>query len=544
MKNWTIKKRIVAGFAVLVVLSTLMGILAWYSLRSISGHTDEVSSDNIPGLSVSANVLQNLNRAHLLLIQHVLTTNLEEKRAYETGIQEIAATNTQLLAQLEKYCDAPEEQQLSGKLKQARADYVNARSVILKLSDEGKKEEALAQMTGAIQTAYATYDKLSMAFNDFETDLTTDAIHTIQHTASSSKFTLGLVAVAELAIGVLLSLVIVIGLNRVLQYISSSLNESAIQVNDAAGQVASASQSLAQGSAKQAASIEETSASIEELSGMTKSNDENVQKAKELAKQARTAAERGSADMQAMSAAMDAIKTSSDDIAKIIKTIDEIAFQTNILALNAAVEAARAGEAGMGFAVVADEVRNLAQRSAQAAKETAGKIEAAINRTAQGVEISSKVAATLAEIVTQARQVDELATEVAGASREQSQGITQINAAIGQMDAVTQNNAANAEESAAAAEQLNAQAETMKGSVQDLLHLVGGKKSTVAPVAARTDNRAAKQPLVAARPAKMAPQKAVERSPRHAQPAADSPVIPMDPPNTWIHDQLPLEKPF
>ena len=131
------------------------------------------------------------------------------------------------------------------------------------------------------------------------------------------------------------------------------------------------------------------------MSTMTKRNAENAQKANDLAKQARTAADKGAGDMQAMTAAMEAIKVSSDDIAKIIKTIDEIAFQTNILALNAAVEAARAGEAGMGFAVVADEVRNLAQRSAQAAKETAAKIEGAIAKTAQGVEISGKVAKTL-----------------------------------------------------------------------------------------------------------------------------------------------------
>ena len=178
--------------------------------------------------------------------------------------------------------------------------------------------------------------------------------------------------------------------------------------------------------------------------------------------------------MQAMSAAMQAIKASSDDIGKIIKTIDEIAFQTNILALNAAVEAARAGEAGMGFAVVADEVRNLAQRSAQAAKETAAKIEGAIGSTAQGVEISAKVAAALNDIVAKVRQVDELVAEVASASHEQTQGITQINTAVGQMDKVTQSNAASAEESAAAAEQLSAQAETMKHSVQELINLVDG----------------------------------------------------------------------
>jgi methyl-accepting chemotaxis protein len=177
--------------------------------------------------------------------------------------------------------------------------------------------------------------------------------------------------------------------------------------------------------------------------------------------------------MRAMNAAMEAIKTSSDDIAKIIKTIDEIAFQTNILALNAAVEAARAGEAGTGFAVVAEEVRSLAHRSAQAAKETAAKIESAIAKTGQGVDLSQKVTATLNEIVAKARQVDELAAQVAGASGEQARGIKQIDTAVGQMNQITQDNAASAEESAAAAQELNAMAEMMKRSVAQLTELVG-----------------------------------------------------------------------
>jgi len=263
---------------------------------------------------------------------------------------------------------------------------------------------------------------------------------------------------------------ITVPLGRIIKH----LKQGAEQLNNSSATITASSQSLAEGASEQAASLEETSASLEEMSSMTKNNAENSQKANELAKQARSAADKGVADMQSMNLAMEAIKTSSDDIAKIIKTIDEIAFQTNILALNAAVEAARAGEAGMGFAVVADEVRNLAQRSAQAAKETAAKIEGAISRTGQGVEISNKVAATLNEIVTKARQVDELAAEVASASHEQTQGITQINTAVGQMDKVTQSNAASAEESAAAAEELNAQAVTMKSSVDELLKLVGG----------------------------------------------------------------------
>jgi len=281
--------------------------------------------------------------------------------------------------------------------------------------------------------------------------------------------------------------------------IISHLKQGAEQLNTSSAEITNGSQTLAEGASEQAASIEETSASLEELASMTKRNSENAQNANDLAKQTRAAADKGAADMQAMSGAMEAIKASSDDIAKIIKTIDEIAFQTNILALNAAVEAARAGEAGLGFAVVADEVRNLAQRSAQAAKETAAKIEGAISKTAQGVGISNKVAEALNEIVTKARQVDELAAEVSSASHEQTQGITQINSAVGQMDKVTQSNAASAEESAAAAQELNAQAVMMKDSVNELLKLVGGGQAgnlpaTVAPVMREKEVHAAAPP--------------------------------------------------
>jgi methyl-accepting chemotaxis protein len=269
-----------------------------------------------------------------------------------------------------------------------------------------------------------------------------------------------------------------------------NLNTTTEQTNQAAGQVSAASQSLAEGASEQAASLEETSASLEELSSMTKRNAESAQKANDLAKEARQAADQGASDIETMSKAMGAIKVSSDDIAKIIKTIDEIAFQTNILALNAAVEAARAGEAGMGFAVVADEVRNLAQRCAQAAKETAVKIEGAIAKTGQGVEICTKLTQTLDAIVHKVRRVDELVTAVAGASSEQSQGITQINTAISQMDRVTQSNAAGAEESAAAAEELNAQAIITKQSVQALIELVGGQSppSPAATLSAPSNN--------------------------------------------------------
>ncbi len=280
-----------------------------------------------------------------------------------------------------------------------------------------------------------------------------------------------------IAVG-LLAVFIWWGTNSVFTGIKSAaaqLSSGTDQTATAADQVSAASQTLAEGASEQAAALQETSASLEEMASMAQRNNEHAQTVNHLARQARLAAETGTTDMQAMTGAMRDIQSSSDAVSKILKTIEEIAFQTNLLALNAAVEAARAGEAGLGFAVVADEVRNLAQRSADSAKETAAKIETALASIAQGVTLSSKVAESLGEIQDKARQVDELAAQVAVASQEQAQGIEQVNHAFGQLDQVTQANAASAEESASAAEELNAYAQSMHEAVNGLVGLVGAE---------------------------------------------------------------------
>jgi methyl-accepting chemotaxis protein len=241
-------------------------------------------------------------------------------------------------------------------------------------------------------------------------------------------------------------------------------------------QLTISSKTLADGAGAQASSLEEASASLEEMASMTKQNASSATKVNELARQTREAADASMHDAQEMGTAIAAIKGSSDDIAKIIKTIDEIAFQTNILALNAAVEAARAGESGAGFAVVAEEVRNLAQRSAAAAKETEGKIRDAIAKTAQGVAVSGRVVESLSNITGKARQVNELSAEVAQASKEQTEGIGQLNSAVGQMDRVTQSNAAGAEETSSSAQDLHCRAGIMKQSSDALLALVEGTR--------------------------------------------------------------------
>lgn len=257
--------------------------------------------------------------------------------------------------------------------------------------------------------------------------------------------------------------------NRAIETLQEALgqvSDSVRQVSSASSQIASGSQTLAQGSNEQASSLEEISASLEEISNMLRHNLENTTQANLIARTTQGHAERASDAMSSMVQAMQKIQTSAVQTGKILKTIDEIAFQTNLLALNAAVEAARAGEAGKGFAVVAEEVRNLAQRSAEAAKNTSILIEESQSNVANGVNASDQVAEILGQIVTAAQRVALLIGEIATAAEEQSKGVDQINTGVYELNNVTQQNSSLSEESSSAAEELNAQAE-------ELSHLVG-----------------------------------------------------------------------
>lgn len=255
-----------------------------------------------------------------------------------------------------------------------------------------------------------------------------------------------------------------------LKQLETDLNDIMLQVKQAgeqissgANQVSEASQALSHGATTSASSLEEISASMGELASQTTLNAENAGQARDLSGQASSAAGRGNQCMDQMVTAMEEINASGRNISNIIKVIDEIAFQTNLLALNAAVEAARAGQHGKGFAVVAEEVRNLAARSAKAASETADLIETSVQRAQNGVEIASQTAEALEDIVTGVGKVTDLVAEIAVASNEQADGITQINQGLTQIDDVTQQNTASAEESAASAEELASQAVQLQG---------------------------------------------------------------------------------
>ncbi len=260
-------------------------------------------------------------------------------------------------------------------------------------------------------------------------------------------------------------------INRVVE----GLSGGAEQVAAAASHISAASQHLAEGASEQAASIQETSSSLEQMSSMTRQNAHNADLARSATAEAFRVIQEAHGSMDELRKSMGEISVASEETQKIVKTIDEIAFQTNLLALNAAVEAARAGEAGAGFAVVADEVRNLALRAADAAKNTDALIEDTVRKVKDGTHIAAKARDVFDKVASSSGKVGELVGEIAAASREQAQGIDQINKAVAEMDKVVQQNAADAEESASSSEEMNAQAEQLRAFVQDLAVIVEGE---------------------------------------------------------------------
>ena len=485
----TIGKKLYTGFGASLFISLLMGFVSLFNLSRFGDDILHLANISARNLYLSGD-MNNLSSAVLgelrgMNLRGHMNDSAEVNRLYELSKTQI----DQLRSDANEFLTLSTKPELRQKVQTEILDKLPAMSQALSedhdliekgnltAADQLYKEKAMSLLNPVSDASEA----LAKAENQVVRNAGQKSVESVGPVRYLSIFMM------LLGLGIGAGVIVVVrGINSMLQNSIVELGNGAEQVASAASQVSSSSQSLAQGASQQAASLEETSASSEEINSMARRNTDNSRSTADLLARSQEKVALANRYLQEMVVSMELITDSSGQISKIIKVIDEIAFQTNILALNAAVEAARAGEAGMGFAVVADEVRSLAQRSAQAAKDTATLIEDSITRSSEGKIKVDQVALAVQAITQDAAQVKIMVDEVSLSSEEQSRGIDQIGRSITQMEQVTQTNAASAEQSAAAAQQLSAQSETLKDVIGRLNHMVGGSSqvsaSSIRPV--------------------------------------------------------------
>ena len=500
--NLTVGKRLTCGFATLTVITVGIGGLAAYDFSKINTLTNRIATDSLPGTAYAGVINANVHACFGTVGRIALTDRQDEIPGLVSERKQILANVTKAVADYASTATAGQDQVNFDKLKEALSDYVPKADHVIALAVDGKVAEAREFYRAQTAPSVLKVFQQAEVVSDYNNDEGNKTGKETSDMVVSATRMLWISMAGAVVVSALLSWLISRSLGTALGRLVKSLAASADHTSAASSQVAASSQSLAQGASEQAASLEETSSSLEEIASMTKKNADTAHQASLLSAESKAVSDKGKATMSKMGGAIADIQKSASETAKIVKTIDEIAFQTNLLALNAAVEAARAGEAGKGFAVVAEEVRNLAIRSADAAKKTAELIEGSVQNAKNGVIISDEVAKSLDEITTATGKVNQLVSEIAAACQEQTQGVGQVNEAVQQMDKVTQSNAAAAEESAASAEELTTQSEGLRSVVKDLIVLVeGASASSASPAAAAPAKRTFKPAVKASKKA-------------------------------------------
>jgi methyl-accepting chemotaxis protein len=468
MKSRRITTRIWATLALAVFVGGAGTAFLYYRLNSVASSYERLFSHDVQEQDL-ARVMELTFKKQVQEWKEVLLRgrNPEALKKHAAAFHQEADAVREIAGRLK----AAIEDELASKV---LADFVREHQAML-----GKYDAALAAFTASRGVKQAAAEAMVKGQDRAPIDLAEQLVATLAKTTETrrrsvtqSLWMFGVGATVAFSLLVIVSTWVVRGITSDLRRIIAGLGESADQVANASGQVSATAQTLAQGTSQQAASLEETSASSEEAASMTRRNAENSKASSALMAEVDGKVAFANESLNQMMEAMDGIKTSSDRIAKIIKVIDEIAFQTNILALNAAVEAARAGEAGQGFAVVADEVRNLARRSAQAAKETADLIAESVSMSSGGGAKAQRLAEAIRSIKESTTKVRALVDDVNVGSQEQARGIEQIARAISEMERVTQQAAAGAEQSASSGQELSAQAIEMKAMVSELRNMV------------------------------------------------------------------------
>jgi methyl-accepting chemotaxis protein len=469
----TVGRKFSLTVAGLIGVLTITGGLSIYKLAQLNETTKTIVTDPMPGMASISSAHSTMLNLTAETWRHTASRNPAVQSEVERNISELDARLTAGLKEYEGTIFLPEDRALFQQITTELQGYREAYLAILALNRAGKADEAIAKANADLTPRFKSLNSAFDAEFNFNKSRGESLADISQRSYRATVWILSLVVAFSIGIGASLAFVIIRNTNEVLRRSVSELSESAQQLASAASQVSESSQSLASGSSEQAASLEETSAASEEISSMARRNSANGSMASAEAGKAMQIVSDANSRLDQMIHSMKDITDSSSKISNVLKAIDDIAFQTNILALNAAVEAARAGEAGMGFAVVADEVRNLAQRSAQAAKDTAVLIEESINKSTVGSRSLEAVAVAIKSITASANEVKGLVEAVDVGSQEQSRGIGHVAQAMTQMEQVTQRIAANAEESAAAAAELSSQSEAMKDVVLRLTALVG-----------------------------------------------------------------------
>jgi methyl-accepting chemotaxis protein len=477
-----VKKQVAIGTKLLTSVGALLLMLialagaALYSIGSLQTalSTSVTATGKKMDMAGEMDALLNMMRSNVRGMIAFSSINDAAHMSNEANLlSQRSAALGQLIAEMKPMLVTEHGRQVVATIERELPTFAQGAQEVRELCEAGKAPDAIAALRDHAAPPADAIEKAIAELKEVQRGLFQQAVSEGAQQASLARWVAWSLALFSLLIVAVVARV-VMNLTRQLRAAAAEMAEGIAQISSASAQVATSSQSLAEGASQQAASLQETSASTEEITSMTRNNAKSSQTASEVMTAAHRAVAEGNRALEEMMTSMQEINSSSDKIAKIIKVIDEIAFQTNILALNAAVEAARAGEAGMGFAVVADEVRNLAQRSAQASRDTGALIEESIASSREGKARLENVSGVMRSITAAAEEVKTLVDAVSSGSQEQARGIEQIAKAVAHMDGTTQSTAATAEEGASAAEELAAQARTMGRAVQQLRMLVDG----------------------------------------------------------------------
>ena len=500
IRNSSLGQRLGATFGGLALLALVLGINSLYQTTRLYGSAQEIADVNMRVVQLAEQVrfgVEQMRSTVRLSFIDGIRNDVAGVGTREKAVAGQARALEGTIKTLRELTDAGTAKTRCDQLLKMAADYQGLVAPIFRALEAGNGNAAADAAKPATAASNQMQELVAEILSGETTSLQEDQA-SLAATYRWGQLVVWGTLLAALAVCAVTA-VFIRRTTKSLRSTAGELRASAEQVAAAAVQVASASQELSRGATEQAASLEESSAAMEEMGATTRENAARAGEAASLM----SSVDRQVADSQAVLGevvdSMTAIAASSAKVAKIIKTIDEIAFQTNILALNAAVEAARAGEAGMGFAVVADEVRGLAQRAAQAARDTSVLLEESSATAQQGEAKVGRMSAAIEAFTSSVGRVKEIAEQVSTASRQQAQGISEVSSAIQQMEKVTQTTAATAEESAAASEELSAQSEVALDVVRGLDQMVGGSavqpSAVVPPVKARAATPPRKAPL-------------------------------------------------